>query len=190
MTTARGPKRALFLVLGALVGAAAATLLSRRAVDVVEVHGVSMVPALMPGDRLIVEALSYRSRLPRQGEIVLAGDPREPSRELVKRIGLVDAGAGTAQLIGDATEASTDSRTFGPIPIARLQWRVAARYWPPARAALAHDQDDAPQFFSAAALCSVREAIGRRLAPNHAQMTARDGPKRGRQASNATQHVI
>jgi nickel-type superoxide dismutase maturation protease len=136
MTMERAPSRALFLVLGALVGVTAGTLLSRRAFDVVEVHGVSMAPTLRPGDRLIVEALSYRSRLPRPGEIVLANDPRVPSRELVKRVGSVDAQAGTAQLVGDATEASTDSRTFGPIPLAALRWRVAVRYWPPARAAI------------------------------------------------------
>jgi inner membrane protease subunit 1 len=136
MTTERGPSRALFLALGALVGAATATLLSRRAVDVVEVHGVSMAPALMPGDRLIVEALSYRSRLPRPGEIVLANDPRVPSRELVKRVGIIDSAAGTAELVGDDVGASTDSRTFGPIPLAALRWRVAARYWPPGRVSL------------------------------------------------------
>lgn len=136
MTTERAPTQAPFLVLGALVGAAAAALLSRRAVDVVEVHGMSMAPTLRPGDRLIVEALSYRSRLPRSGEIVLANDPREPSRELVKRVRQVDSGAGTAELVGDAAETSTDSRTFGLIPVGSLRWRVAARYWPPNRAAL------------------------------------------------------
>jgi nickel-type superoxide dismutase maturation protease len=120
-------------VLGTLVGLAAATLLSRRAFDVVEVHGISMAPALLPGDRLIVEALSYRSRLPRSGEIVVANDPRVPSRELVKRVGSVDAEAGKAQLVGDAAGASTDSRTFGPIPLSAVRWRVAARYWPPGR---------------------------------------------------------
>jgi nickel-type superoxide dismutase maturation protease len=123
-------------VSGALVGVAAATVLSRRALDVVEVNGMSMAPTLKPGDRLLVEALSYRSRPPQDGEIVLASDPRVPSRELVKRIKHVDAGAGTAELVGDAAEASTDSRTFGPIPLSALRWRVALRYWPPARAAI------------------------------------------------------
>jgi nickel-type superoxide dismutase maturation protease len=136
MTTERGLSGPLFLVLGVLLGAGAATMLSRRAVDAVEVHGVSMAPALMPGDRLIVESWSYRSRLPRRGEIVLATDPREPSRELVKRVGQVDAEAGTAHLVGDAPGASTDSRTFGPIPLAALHWRVAARYWPPSRVSI------------------------------------------------------
>jgi nickel-type superoxide dismutase maturation protease len=136
MTSGRGASGARFLVFGVVVGVAAAIVLSRRAVDVVEVNGMSMAPALLPGDRLIVEALSYRSRLPKEGEIVLANDPRVPSRELVKRVGSVDAEAGAAQLVGDSAGASTDSRTFGPIPLTSLRWRVALRYWPPGRISL------------------------------------------------------
>jgi nickel-type superoxide dismutase maturation protease len=141
MTTERARSRALFLVLGVLGAAAAAIVASRRAFDVVEVHGASMAPALLPGDRLIVEALSYRSRLPRAGEIVLATYPREPTREIVKRVGQVDAALRTAELVGDAAEASTDSRAFGPIPLASLRWRAAVRYWPPRRLAFFSDRD-------------------------------------------------
>jgi nickel-type superoxide dismutase maturation protease len=101
--------------------------------DLVQVRGGSMAPALLPGDRLLVEGLSYRRRAPRSGEIVLAGDPRQPSRELVKRIGLVDPSSGSAELIGDAPEASTDSRTFGPVDLGDLRWRVVGRCWPPGR---------------------------------------------------------
>ena len=90
-----------------------------------------MVPTFQPGDRLLVESLTFRSRAPRVGEIVVAADPRQPSRELVKRIGAVDRGSRSAELAGDAAEASTDSRAFGPIPLADIRWRVVARYWPP-----------------------------------------------------------
>jgi nickel-type superoxide dismutase maturation protease len=90
-----------------------------------------MVPTFHPGDRLLVESLTFRSRAPRVGEIVVAADPRQPSRELVKRIGAVDRGSRSAELAGDATEASTDSRAFGPVPLADIQWRVVGRYWPP-----------------------------------------------------------
>jgi nickel-type superoxide dismutase maturation protease len=131
MSTERGPRRALFLFLGALAGAAAANVLARHWLDVVEVAGGSMAPALQPGDRLLVEAVTYRSRLPRVGEIVLAADPRDPSRELVKRVA---ASGPSLQLRGDARDASTDSRIFGAVPLAAVRWRVVARYWPPARA--------------------------------------------------------
>jgi nickel-type superoxide dismutase maturation protease len=109
---------------------------SGRWFDVVQVRGGSMAPALLPGDRLLVEALTYRRRAPRTGEIVLAADPRRPSRELVKRIGLVDPSSRSAELVGDAPEASTDSRAFGPVDLSDLRWRVALRTWPPGRIGL------------------------------------------------------
>ncbi len=68
------------------------------------------------------------------GEVVLAADPREPSRELIKRVAAVDAESRTVDLRGDAPEASTDSRTFGAVPVEAVYWRVVARYWPAARA--------------------------------------------------------
>jgi nickel-type superoxide dismutase maturation protease len=123
--------RPLLLAGGILLGLAAVLLVGRRALlDVVEVDGGSMAPALWPGDRLVVEALSYRSRPPRVGEIVLAHDPRLASRELVKRVTAVDPVAGSVSLAGDAPEASTDSRTFGAVALELVRWRVVGRYWP------------------------------------------------------------
>ena len=136
MSAERGPRRALFLVLGTLAAVGAAAVAGGRWFDVVEVRGRSMAPALLPGDRLLVERRTYRRRSPRAGEIVLAPDPRQPSRELVKRIRLVDPSSGSAELLGDAPEASTDSRAFGPVELADLRWRVAVRCWPPGRIGL------------------------------------------------------
>lgn len=133
MSTERGPRRALFLVLGGLAAIGVAAVAGGRWFDLVEVRGRSMAPALLPGDRLLVEGLTYRRRAPRTGEIVLATDPRQPSRELVKRIGLVDPSSGSAELTGDAPEASTDSRSFGPVDLGDLRWRVVSRWWPPGR---------------------------------------------------------
>ena len=122
------------LLVGAIAILGAAALSGRRALGVVEVEGGSMVPTFHPGDRLLVESLTFRSRAPRVGEIVVAADPRQPSRELVKRIGAVDPGSQSAELAGDAAGASTDSRSFGPVPLADIRWRVVARYWPPRNA--------------------------------------------------------
>ena len=133
MTAERGPRRALFLVLGSLAAVAAAAVAAGQWLDVVEVNGRSMAPTLLAGDRLLVEAFSYRRRPPRPGEIVLAADPRRPSRELVKRIGEVDPSSGSAELVGDAPDASTDSRAFGPVDLVDLRWRAALRVWPPGR---------------------------------------------------------
>lgn len=130
MFTERGRWRPLFLVLGIAAGLGGALAALGR-LDVVEVTGGSMAPTLLPGDRLLVEAVSLRRRPPRVGEVVLAPDPRRPERELVKRVAHV--GGGRVDLRGDAPDASTDSRAFGSLSAARVEWRVAFRYWPPSR---------------------------------------------------------
>ena len=138
MSTERGRHRPLssFVVRADALGAGvAAVAFARRWLDVVEVQGSSMAPTLVPGEWLLVERRSYSRRQPRVAEIVLAADPREPDRELIKRVAAVDASSGTLDLRGDAPEASTDSRTFGAIPVEAVRWRVIARYWPAARAA-------------------------------------------------------
>jgi nickel-type superoxide dismutase maturation protease len=102
-----------------------------RRLDAVEVRGTSMVPTLEPGDRLIVRRASGA---PNVGEVVLAGDPRDGRRELVKRVAAVRDAHVT--LRGDNASASTDSRSFGVLPVAGVRWRAVARYWPPARIGL------------------------------------------------------
>lgn len=87
-----------------------------------------MEPALVPGDRLLVVRAR---RAPRVGEVVLASDPRDRSRELVKRVTAIRGGAVT--LRGDAPHASTDSRAFGSVPVAAIRWRAVLRIWPPER---------------------------------------------------------
>jgi signal peptidase I len=55
-------------VLVVAAGALAAILFGNRRVTV---RGVSMVPALAEGERVLVDRLAYRLRRPRRGEIVL-----------------------------------------------------------------------------------------------------------------------
>jgi nickel-type superoxide dismutase maturation protease len=132
---ARRGRRPLVALVGAAAGIAAGAAASRW-LDVVEVRGGSMAPSLLPGDRLLVESRSYRSRAPRPGEVVLAADPRQADRELIKRVVAIDEAVGAADLHGDAPDASTDSREFGAVPISAIRWRAALRYWPPERAGL------------------------------------------------------
>ena len=120
----------LFLALGVAAG----MTIGRRWLDVVEVRGGSMAPSLLPGDRLLVESHSYQARAPRPGEVVLAADPRQPDRELIKRVASIDDAGSSAELRGDAPDASTDSRSFGAIPLSAIRWRAVFRYWPPQRA--------------------------------------------------------
>ena len=87
-----------------------------------------MAPAMAPGDLLVVESWTYARRPPRRGELVLAADPRDGRREVIKRA--YPAADGTFLLLGDATEASSDSRSFGAVPAEAIRWRAVARYWP------------------------------------------------------------
>ncbi|MBA2488811.1 MAG: nickel-type superoxide dismutase maturation protease [Chloroflexi bacterium] len=91
-----------------------------------------MAPTLLPGDWLLVDPKALRSAsAPRVGELVLHHDPRAPDRLLVKRVAAVEAGR--LVVLGDARDASTDSRTFGPIDSPLVIGRPWFRYWPPGR---------------------------------------------------------
>ncbi len=89
------------------------------------VTGRSMEPALRAGDWIVVASLS---RPPRVGEIVLVRDPRDAQNLMLKRVAAVADGACT--VVGDRPEASTDSRTFGPVPLANVLARALFRYGP------------------------------------------------------------
>lgn len=119
----------LALSLGWLLAVLAALGIARRRYRRWEVSGRSMAPALEPGDWLIVERVSRGGRRARPGDIVLARDPREPARTLVKRLVRIADGGG-AWLEGDNPAESTDSRHFGPVGLDEVFGRVRWRYWP------------------------------------------------------------
>lgn len=122
MRRLRGP-------IGPLIACLALALAVGRLVDVVQVRGRSMLPTLRPDDRLIV----VRGLRPvRVGDVVLALDPRDAARELVKRVAAI--GPEGVTLHGDNPSLSSDGRTFGALPAAAIRWRAVARCWPPGRA--------------------------------------------------------
>jgi len=121
----RGPAVALVAGLAA-VGVLAAALAVRPRRVVVE--GRSMEPTLAPGDRLLV----VRARRVRAGDVVAVRDPRHAPRVLVKRVAAVLEDG--VVLRGDNPEASTDSRSFGPVPSRAVVGRVVRRYAPSWRA--------------------------------------------------------
>ena len=122
---------------GLVVTAAVIAGLSRwRPVRRVEVVGDSMVPALAPGDRLVV----VRPVRARVGDLVAVADPRVPARTMVKRVAA--RGAEGVTVLGDNPAASTDSRTFGPFPPGAVRGRAVYRYFPDDRRGLLYPEVD------------------------------------------------
>jgi nickel-type superoxide dismutase maturation protease len=114
---------------GPLIAVVALALAAGRLVDVVQVRGRSMLPTLRPDDRLVVVR---RLRPVRVGDVVLALDPRDAARELVKRVAAI--GPEGVTLHGDNPSLSTDGRMFGALPATAIRWRAVARCWPLERA--------------------------------------------------------
>jgi nickel-type superoxide dismutase maturation protease len=92
-----------------------------------QVAGESMTPALSPGERVVVNKAAYWFSKPKPGDVVVVRDPREPARLLIKRIDRAADGEGY-RVFGDNSEASTDSRAFGPVRRDQILGKVWFRY--------------------------------------------------------------
>jgi signal peptidase I len=127
---------AAILGMGVLVAALAQGRLFKRYV----VEGRSMLRAYAPGDRLVVEGVSYRFRQPRIGEVVVLRPPAGDGRLDLKRIAAGPGAEVTVQnapdflgknewyLLGDNLDESTDSREIGPVKSADIVGRVWFKY--------------------------------------------------------------
>jgi nickel-type superoxide dismutase maturation protease len=121
-----------------LLGIARATAVLSRVMwplSRVNVAGDSMLPTLEAGDRLLVLRVGHRRGL-RPGDLVTLRDPREHAgrRVLVKRVGDMDSS--TVAVTGDNPDASTDSRSFGRVPLDLVHGKVLYRYAPSGRAGI------------------------------------------------------
>ena len=104
----------------------------------VRIHGRSMSPALLPGERVLFDRLAFTRDHPRLGDVALLQHPGAPGLRIVKRITAVPgdiAGARALELgeywvEGDNVGASTDSRAFGPVRRRHLLARAWLIYWP------------------------------------------------------------
>ena len=90
------------------------------------VEGESMLPHVSPGEHVLVNKAAYWLRKPSTGDLVVLRDPRDSSRLLIKRIERAEGDRWT--VVGANAEASTDSRTFGPVGKDALVGKVMLRY--------------------------------------------------------------
>jgi nickel-type superoxide dismutase maturation protease len=110
----------------ALLGLVALGVVGAWGFDRCEVDGASMLPTFQPGDRLLLHRRRPGAPL-KVGALVAFDDPRPgETRLLVKRVAAV--AGNTVTVLGDNPAASTDSRTFGPIPLEAITWAVTRRY--------------------------------------------------------------
>lgn len=136
----------LVLLLGSGVGLPALIQQVRAHwVESFHIPSASMAPTLMPGDILFADK---RYNCPgckgavRRGDIVIFVDPNDRTRYYVKRVAGLPGEAvampgqpattvppGTVYLLGDNVAASTDSRQFGPVPLADVVGRVRQIWW-------------------------------------------------------------
>lgn len=126
----------MLLALAVVVGSAYALLRWRP--FRVEISGSSMRPALAPGEW----ALATRSRWLRRGAVVVVEHPERLGLEMVKRVVAVSGdvapsgrtlGPDELWVEGDAPDASTDSRRFGPVRREDVRGVVRLVYWPRGR---------------------------------------------------------
>jgi len=116
-------------LLSVLVGGYLGALAADRSRIVVA--GPSMAPTLLPGE--VVLTVPAVGRWLRPGQVVVLRAPDDRDHLVIKRVGhLAD---GRIWAVGDDPHRSTDSRTWGWLPLAAVRRLVVVR-WPDVRSPL------------------------------------------------------
>ncbi len=100
------------------------------------------------GDVLLTEYISPRLNLIKSGDVVVAVKPTDPRVSVLKRVRGMGGETiwvhprkeprpikyvvpeGHVWLEGDNASQSTDSREYGPVPMALIRGRIILRFWP------------------------------------------------------------
>mmetsp|Transcript_1650 Transcript_1650/g.3955 ORF Transcript_1650/g.3955 Transcript_1650/m.3955 type:complete len:193 (-) Transcript_1650:353-931(-) len=118
--------------------------------DITLCSGPSMLPALgVQGNVVMLESVTPRMQRIRVGDVVIASSPNNPANSVCKRVcGLAGdvvevlpshslqkvrhevVPPGHVWLQGDNLHNSTDSRTYGAVPIGLVRGRVFCKIWP------------------------------------------------------------
>ncbi|GAA5980715.1 hypothetical protein JCM10908_001748 [Rhodotorula pacifica] len=127
-------------------------LFNQNVAEIRPCAGASMYPTLSDHGTLVLHSpLALRLTTLERGNLVTATSPFDPTHQVLKRvIGLpgdticVDPTGerkkakdewctvpkGHVWIAGDNTSNSTDSRDYGPVPLALIKGKVIARVWP------------------------------------------------------------
>ena len=141
--------RGAALARAALVATAVALFVRTFVLAPALVPSASMAPALLAGDRVLVNRMLYAgplpaalapllpAREPRRGDVVWLRSPEDGVTNLVKRCAAVGGDSfggrslspGELAVLGDRRQDSRDSRHFGPVARAAVTGRVSWVLW-------------------------------------------------------------
>ncbi|XP_014274432.1 mitochondrial inner membrane protease subunit 1 [Halyomorpha halys] len=110
--------------------------------DLVLCTGRSMEPTLHHNDIVISDHCFRKFRGIRYGDVVVAKSVSDPKLLVCKRVMAQEGDVvlyynryvlvptGHVWLLGDNRDNSSDSRDYGPVPVALIRGRVVCRIWP------------------------------------------------------------
>ncbi|KAH0998856.1 hypothetical protein HUJ04_013539 [Dendroctonus ponderosae] len=106
--------------------------------------GPSMEPTIYSNDILFTEHLSALTQTIRKGDIIIAKCPTNHKQQICKRVVAlqgekVKTGFASYEIVpighiwiqGDNVSNSTDSRSYGPVPLGLVRSKAVCKVWPP-----------------------------------------------------------